>query len=191
MKVKNYELIYDYRILRLITGILAFALPIVVILAAGEDLQSISDGYCSKARDYLVGMLFMVGLLLFVYKGYSKWEWSLNKFASVCAFLVALVPSCVDIPYRWIHYIAAFVLFVQLALICGIFFPRKAPSESIKWMLRIIALLMALCLILIPLAAKFAFFPQSTLVFEFLVLWLFGMGWVVASETLPWFKGKK
>jgi len=191
MKVKNSEPTYDYRTLRLITGILAFALPIVVILTAGKDLQSISAGYCSKARNYLVGMLFMVGLLLFVYKGYSKWEWSLNKFASVCALLVALVPSCVDIPFRWVHPIAAFVLFVQLALICGIFFPRETTSKSIKWILRIIALLMALCLILIPLTAKFALFPQSTLVFEFLILCLFGMGWAVASETLPWLKGKK
>jgi uncharacterized membrane protein YbjE (DUF340 family) len=45
-------------------GIIALALPFLVSLISGEQLDSISSSYYTAARDCLVGLLFVVGAFL-------------------------------------------------------------------------------------------------------------------------------
>jgi hypothetical protein len=77
----------------------AIILPVVVPLCAAalglEYQRSLSDYYHANGgalRDVFVGLLFVVGALLFLYKGYSHWEdWLLNA-AGTFVVGVALVP---------------------------------------------------------------------------------------------------
>jgi hypothetical protein len=60
-------IVFDYRALRLIMGLIAFSLPIVVTVLATGPLSSISAPYYTDGRDAFVGMLFIVGALLWAY----------------------------------------------------------------------------------------------------------------------------
>ncbi len=58
MYSSNNRKVFDYRALRLLVGIIAFAIPICVTLISSEPLSSISASYFTEARDVFVGMLF-------------------------------------------------------------------------------------------------------------------------------------
>jgi hypothetical protein len=64
MLKENRNPVFDYRALRLLVGIIAFALPIAVPLIASTNLTSISASYYTNSRDIFVGMLFIVGSFL-------------------------------------------------------------------------------------------------------------------------------
>ncbi len=63
------NLAFDYHTIRLIIGLIAFSLPLVVGFAAGKITDSISWSYHTDARDYFVGLLFVIGGFLISYKG--------------------------------------------------------------------------------------------------------------------------
>ena len=66
----NHNPVFDYRALRLFVGIIAFALPFVVIVLSPVPLSSISASYFTEARDAFVGMLFFVWAFLCAYNGH-------------------------------------------------------------------------------------------------------------------------
>jgi len=79
-----------------------------------------SNGEASM-RSWFVGILFVLGFLLYLYKGFSKLENYLLNVAGVCALGVALFPmewncgtSCQNIT---IHGISAVVLFLSIAFV--------------------------------------------------------------------------
>ena len=122
MKIKFSESVFDYRVLRLLVGLIAFALPFLVSIIASVHLSSISASYHTNARDIFVGMLFIVGSFLWAYNGHSDREALASKFASLAAILVALFPTscdtCANDLKSGIHYFAAVVLFSILAYFC-------------------------------------------------------------------------
>src|SRR4029453_2314070 len=73
-----------YKMLRLGVAVIAFAFPLLLWvgghLFAGLPLAgSMSAYYYSVMRDTFVGILFAVGVILFVYQGYTRFEdWALN-----------------------------------------------------------------------------------------------------------------
>ena len=76
-------------------------------------------------RVVFVGVLFVLGFFLILYRGFSRTEnWMLN-IAGVCAFLVALFPmptpdyctNCGNNPYSFVHYWAAVVLLTCIAFV--------------------------------------------------------------------------
>jgi hypothetical protein len=90
MKPKSGELlVFDQYAIRLLIGVLAFALPWVVSLRAWQITPSISWSYHTESRDLFVGSLFVIGAFLISYKGRQHllqpkevgkfWHW-VNKF---------------------------------------------------------------------------------------------------------------
>jgi hypothetical protein len=85
----NERLVFDYRTIRLIIGLIAFAFPWIVSFLAHEIPSSISWSYYTDGRDLFVGFLFVIGAFLICYKGHptdldvneveSFWHW-LNQF---------------------------------------------------------------------------------------------------------------
>lgn len=63
------NLVFDYYTIRLLIGLIAFSLPWVVGILVGYIPDSISWSYHSPARDYFVGLLFVIGGFLMSYKG--------------------------------------------------------------------------------------------------------------------------
>lgn len=64
--------VFDYRTLRLLTGLIALCLPFLVSLRASPELSSISASYYTEARDLFVGMIFVVAAFMWAYQGHSK-----------------------------------------------------------------------------------------------------------------------
>src|SRR5687768_1062017 len=113
---KKQDEIFDYRTLRLLVGIVAFALPIVVWATAriaGDKIDSISISYhTDSARDFFVGALFIIATLMVAYNGHDpsgnesmkdgpaphplmKWiseKWA-SKVVALMAVGVALFPT--------------------------------------------------------------------------------------------------
>ena len=125
-KEKKQDPVFDYRMLRLLVGIIAFALPIAVTLVSSKELPSISASYYTESRNIFVGMLFVVGAFLFAYNGHTVKQALFSKVASIAALLVALCPTSKtpddDSIISYIHYGAAFILFAILAVFCFVFF---------------------------------------------------------------------
>jgi len=134
LRIKFSDSVFDYRALRLLVGLIAFALPIVVTLVSSTQLSSISASYHTEARDAFVGMLFVVSAFLWAYNGHSSAEAWASKIASLAAILVAIFPTSCDICKTdirsIIHYGAAATLFAILAYFC--FFPFRQNTKGKK-----------------------------------------------------------
>jgi hypothetical protein len=122
MNIKFSGPVFDYRALRLLVGLIAFALPFVVCFLSSAPLSSISASYYTNARDVFVGMLFVVSAFLWAYNGHTTGESWASKGASLAAILVALCPTacdqCETDIKAVIHYAAAAALFTILAYFC-------------------------------------------------------------------------
>ena len=122
MRRKPDQPIFDYRVLRLVMGIIAFALPFAVTMMAGEVLPSISAAYYSEARDVFVGMLFVVSAFLLAYNGHTFPQAVTSKVAALAAACVAILPTSKTCePSTWVstsHTAAAFVLLSILVFFC-------------------------------------------------------------------------
>jgi hypothetical protein len=88
--------VFDYRALRLIMGIIAFALPFTVSIVSSSTLSLISASCYTEARDIFVGMPFIVSAFLWAYNGHTKFQARASKAASISAIFVALFPTACD-----------------------------------------------------------------------------------------------
>lgn len=103
--------VFDYRALRALVGIVAFALPPAVwLISSFARLPSVSASYYTAARDVFVGALFGIAALLLGYNGHTPLEKWGSKVAALAAFVAAILPtSCVDCEPDFrsrIHYFA-------------------------------------------------------------------------------------
>ena len=150
--------VFDYRVLRLLMGVIALSFPFIVSNLAPGKLDSISAAYYTESRDLFVGMLFIVGSFLWAYNGHSYKdipikEATASRVASVAAIMVALFPTsrpmtcdqCLSIvvpvvPFTKltpvIHYSAALILFSMLTYFCLLIFRRKTKKQAGKRGLR-------------------------------------------------------
>ena len=95
------HIVGTYQYLRIIIAVIGFLLPIVLYaggrIGSGVCLQDSLSAYYfatphGKERDWFVGSLFAVGVLLLTYKGYTRKEdWLLNIAGLLCAG-IALFP---------------------------------------------------------------------------------------------------
>ena len=111
--------VFDYRALRLLMGLIALSLPFVVTVLSSTVLSSISASYHTEARDAFVGMLLVVSAFLWAYNGHTLIQGYASKFAALAAALVALFPTscdaCTANVTSSIHDVAALCLFSILA----------------------------------------------------------------------------
>jgi hypothetical protein len=155
---KKQDEIFDYRTLRLLVGIVAFALPIVVWAAArlaGDKIDSISISYHSdSARDFFVGALFIIATLMVAYNGHDptgdetkndgpaphplmKWvseKWA-SKVVALMAGGVALFPTTrpegVPNTDTILHKVSAALLFAVITYFCLGSFRKRALEKAL------------------------------------------------------------
>ncbi|MWB96816.1 hypothetical protein GON26_20835 [Flavobacterium sp. GA093] len=209
---ENYD-VSTFRTIRRAIGYLAISLPLILVGFSyikffDTPLQiSISHYYYSNLRDIFTGTLSAVGLFLISYKGHinvSFWKNDklLTNIAGVMALGVAFVPTDPHcsfdkiytlIPYDlkwlgWLHYGFAGVLFLILALLAINVFtigqknethiPKSVIDENNIYVFCGSAILVFM--IIIP----FQLFTYSTLVFEALSLFVFGIAWLIKGRAL-------
>jgi hypothetical protein len=193
-----------YATLRIGVGVLGAALPVVLWLGGRiGDSQSLRGSmsayyYSPTMGDVFVGTLVAVGVILFLYKGFSAAEdWGLN-LAGIFALGVALVPmdltGSAARAVTW-HGVFAVLFFACIAYIC-IF--RASDTLSLirdadrAKQLRLIYRLLGVSMIAAPLlAALLAFLLRSAsgpsrMVFfvEAAGVWVFAGYWLVKSREL-------
>lgn len=173
--------------------------------------HSISHYYYTNLREIFTGALCAVGLFLICYKGrgnISVWKNDnlLTNIAGVMALGVALFPTNPDIisdkmysliPLNekwigWLHYGFAALLFLIFALLAINVFtirqekeiqtPKSVLNENNIY--RFCGYSILTFIIMVPVAEKFYLFPYSTLVFESLSLFAFGIAWLIKGRAL-------
>jgi hypothetical protein len=126
----NVQAVRSYLFLSLGMGVIAFLLPILLVIAGeyGEHF-SISHFYHASgetSRNILVGSLCATGAFLFLFHGLSRTEnWILN-LAGIAAISVAMNPTSVEqctggARFPSIHVLSAILFFICLALVAVVF----------------------------------------------------------------------
>jgi len=150
----NDDLLFDYRTLRLVIGVLALGFPFTVIALAGKITTSISASYHEAAtRDVFVGFMFIIGALLISYKGHLQGEtsveitnvWKLlvryqedviSTVGGLAAILAALFPTACDgcrtDTRAVIHLSGAFILFSIIVYFCLVAFLRSLNQKLLR-----------------------------------------------------------
>lgn len=205
MTTSNTSKVFDYRALRLLMGLIAFALLFVASLLSSSQLSSISASYYTEGRDAFVGMLFVVSAFLWAYNGHtSKQKWA-SKVASLAAICVAIFPTacenCDTNLISIIHNVAAATLFIILAYFCFGPFRVKTKKQTGKKGRRSIIYFTCGCIMvgcmLIPLIAKLSL-PDETIKTLSVTYWAeavalcsFGFAWFVAGKYCRIFVDKE
>jgi hypothetical protein len=172
---------------------------------------SISHYYYSNLREIFTGTLCAVGLFLIRYKGYgntSIWKNDnlLTNIAGIMAFGAALIPTNPNsfspkiytlIPYPekwlgWLHYGFAALFFLILALLAiNVFTIGQQGSTTIPTSVlnenniyKLCGYSILLFIIMVPISGQLKLFPYSTLIFESLSLFAFGIAWLIKGRAL-------
>ncbi len=137
---------YELRRLQCSIGALGIALPILLTIASFSCIyattaeDSISDCFKgligayhdSEIRDVVIGILYLIGTFLFVYKGYDAKDNQLSHLAGLSAVGIAFFPVISNNgTVEAMHYLSATLLFLVLAYIARYRF-TKSKSESIQ-----------------------------------------------------------
>lgn len=182
------RLVLSYVAVRQALGYLGYFLPLSLVIQAslpGNRLEaSISDYYYTSMGGVLTGTLAAIGIFLVTYCGYDRapGEWLsdrwLSRTAGAAALAVALLPIgregypvCIGEPRTcWVfgatahadllHYAAAFVFFLCLALLSLVQFPRgeRDASGRLRWTGRTFTFLLSGTAILAMMAAILPYF---------------------------------
>lgn len=176
------------------------------------DIQpSISHFYYTNFRELFTGTLCAVGLFLIRYRGHTnpnffKNDSLLTNIAGAMAFGIAFFPTTpiamadkVDslIPsvhpsLGWLHYGFAAIFFAVLSIISiNVFTLGQQENKTIPLsafnennIYKTCGYLMLLFLVLTPICDIYNVFPNSTLIFEALMLFAFGISWLIKGRAL-------
>lgn len=195
---------FDYRTLRLVIGLIAFLLPFVVSIIANTTLASISGSYYTEARDWFVGLLFIVGGFLLAYNGHTQVQANVSKVASVAAVGIAVFPTACDkcgtTITSIIHFTSATILFSALAYFClGPFREQLIGQGGKKRLRRNIYLLCGVTMIvcMLSIAGSNIILPSEVVQDLRIVYWgeaialgAFGVAWFVSGKALGLFADK-
>jgi hypothetical protein len=215
---KKYGVDESYYTLLKLIGALCISLPLVVILGGFIQnsfivQSSLSAYYYTNMRDYFVGFLVGVGLFLITVKGYEKIDDIMANISGICLIGVAIFPSTTfgaevvkvgifqinDNISGIIHNILACTCFVSLAFICLFLFTRHG-DEALSKEKTIRNTIYIICGIVMILGMVFdilshAIFTKKvleslkhTLLTETILLFAFGIAWLVKGKTI--FKDK-
>lgn len=208
-KIQNHNL-FAYRRLRRTIGYLGIFLPIILVMLSlfkffdTEIQESISHYYFTNLREIFTSTLCAVAFFLICYKGNgNKSIWKndnlLTNIAGFMALGVAFIPTsplegacmkCTFINFglEWLHYVFAAVLFLIFSVLSiNVFTIGQQPNRNIpvsifneNHIYRFCGYSILLFIVLIP----FSLFKYSTLVFEALSLFMFGISWLVKGRAL-------
>ena len=202
--------VINHKTMRKIVGSIAILMPIAVVVVSERpeaELSSISVSYWTDSHDIFVGSLIAVAFFLVAYNGTGACrrdaEFWLSKAACIFAILVALFPTTpfdehAERPPDWImviserfflepkeiHNIAAILFFTCLILLMS-FFSLRAKNKRELSRSRFyfgISLGMLVGLPIVYCFGKLSRCYEPIFWLEFVGLWLFGWGWLVAGS---------
>lgn len=136
----NETMIISFLTLRRLVGILGVALPFLLVLGAlivfrTGPQSSISSYYHTGMRDVFVGLVCVIGCVLFSYKGYCRLDSLISNLAGFFAVGVALFPTTPDGPVTdqqarigIVHITCATLFFLSLAWFSFAIFTRTSPG---------------------------------------------------------------
>lgn len=193
--------IFDYRTLRFFIGIIAFLLPFIVSIVSSTTLTSVSASYHTEARDWFVGLLFIVAGFLLAYNGHTKTQSRISKIAAFAAAGIALSPSSCDkcdaSLSSILHSIFAAILFAALAYFClGPFRQKLLGEEGKKARRRRTYFLCGVTIIIcmVSLAVSNLVLPREVIKEFRIVYWgeaialiAFGIAWFVSGKVVSFF----
>ena len=196
MTTNNSDKVFDYRSLRLMMGLIALALPVIVSILSTKPLSSISASYYTEGRNAFVGMLFAVATLMWAYNGHSSKEKWVSKVAAIAALFVAIFPTtcngCETNINSIIHYISATIMFTILAYFCfGPFRERtkgrggkKGRRSKIYFTCGSIIVGCMVCMLLAKLTLSDEIMKRWRVIYwgETIALEAFGVAWFVAGK---------
>ncbi len=173
--------------------------------------SSISHYYYTNLRELFTGVLCAVGLFLIRYKGHRNFNFwkndgALTNIAGAMAFGVALIPTnpsdCEEKIYTflplcyswigWLHYAFAGFFFLILSIISiNVFTIGQEENKEIQLsalnennIYKSCGYLMLFFMAMVPISANFELFPYSTLILEALMLFAFGISWLIKGRAL-------
>lgn len=149
-------------------------------------------------RNWFVGVLFVMGVCLYLIKGFSKWENLLLTIAGILAVCVAIFPmpwtggNVSGFPK---HYVSAVTFFILIGFVCMFcsgktlkFMPNIPDREKVIARYKIRYRALAITMALSPVAAYLfnEFTHQNRLGFwaEAFGVWAFGTYWLVKTKEL-------
>lgn len=201
------RMIISYMTLRKAVGILGMSLGFIVVLGgfffgSGEVEGSISEYYLTNMRDIFVGVLFISGAFLLVYKGYDKVDNIITNITGISAIGVAIFPVEVTNPNNvfnlnqsWtetLHLISAIFFFVALSYMSYFQFTKTSgeltkQKKKRNLVYRICAFVILGNLVIGAFHMLFNFFdgvPYLITIIEIVMLLAFGVSWLVKGEGL-------
>ena len=161
-----------------------------------EGMAVLLAGMQAPMRIWFVGILFAVGMFLYLYKGYSHQENAALNIAGACALGIAIFPmewtcgkGCENIT---LHGITAISFFLSIAYVC-----IRCASDTLHLLndevrerrYRILYMLIGVGMILSPLIAlllTLVFQQLKSFVFfvEAAGIWIFAAYWLLKSREL-------
>jgi hypothetical protein len=198
---------------RQLIGLLGAVLPFGVWLMAGLRptpplprwtlLGSVSSYYYTGAGVLFVGLLSALAVFLLTYKGYRNKYQTRDRVGAViagtAAACVAFFPTNAPLPElqptwwtpasRFVHYIAAFVLFSTFAFFSLVQFPKSDPTDTQharakqvrNVIYRVCGVGIMVCVLWIVIAARShtpIFWPEA------LALEFFAISWLVKGRAI-------
>lgn len=207
------SLVISYLKLRLAIGFLGVAFPIILVLGdiilAGNGIQkSLSFYYHTVMRDVFVGVLFVIGALLFSYRGYCWVDDLVSHLGCFFAIGIAVFPALPDRTLPDIspmanlcdklHLITAALFFGTLIYFCLVLFPKsdeRKPYRKRKrarnCVYRMCGYTMSACIVVLGfyfifLCGKYPVVEKChpTFWLETLALWAFGFSWLTKGQAI-------
>lgn len=213
---RKIEIVRSYMRVRQALGWLGFSLPVLLILTgmASDGLApSVSDFFHTLSRDIYVGVLFSIGIFLFVYEGYDRQpgetladNW-IATVAGASVIGVAIFPNesptgdvasltqhllGIDLSPAF-HYSSAFIFFYCMGHFCMFRFSKTRDPKRRKLYRTCGWLIIASCagLFVASLARKLGspdvsnFVSEWAIVFwvEVLGIWAFSLAWIVKGRS--------
>lgn len=189
---------YSYIALRKAVGWIGILLPFAlwfgaVVIFKEEAYSSMSHYYYTSMRNLFVGALCAVGLFLFFYAGYDKWDdWAAN-LAGAFAIGIAWLPTTeygID-TVGVLHFVCATIFFLILALMSIFLFTKgekgKVRKRNRNLIYRICGIVIIGCLLAILLYVLFFQSKKVTdLIYwaEAIALVAFGVSWLTKGGSI-------
>ncbi len=204
--------VQSYVLLRRGVGIIAVALPFVliigkIILESPGISATISAYYYTVMRDVFVGSLFATGIFLICYR-YAPLDDIVSTIAGICAIGVALFPTTPDVDATQgqtaigvVHAVFASCFFLILALMAIVLFrktdPKKNPENPTRrkqqrntvylicGIVILACVVLAALILFVPYLHGTSWLQPLHLIFflESFAILAFGFAWFVKGET--------
>lgn len=191
-----------YLRIRNFLGTLGCLLPILSILGACLSPNKVfPDWWTSISITYysspvLIAILSAVAIFLLLYRGYNGWDTAVNTIAGICALGVVCFPceaSWIDETTRvglfwlpvsitkYVHYATALILFLMLAL-NSIFLFSKGSNQKKNLLFKICGWIIIADLVFFLINGLFFQIKWTVIVNETIMLFAFGISWLVKGH---------